>query len=193
MDDMSKPDSSREAVGKYVRESREASKLTQTELANRMSEALGGRFYQTTIGRIESGERSLSLTEAAVLSDVLNLRISNLAHLAAPPSIETIRMNHAHKIAEACNSIMNAVSSVVSARASVEELRSRFGSNPDDLSEHTEEFKALLKKLPEEEACFENARIELNEMAEEFHRRLGPWMFEADINGYLSTDEAPEV
>ena len=58
------------AVGNKVREARQAAALSQAEVADRMG------IDRTSLSRIESGERSISATEIAGLSQVLGRSIS---------------------------------------------------------------------------------------------------------------------
>lgn len=54
-------------------ERRRAKGWSQTELAKRVTEA-GIKFHQTTVQRIESGERPLRLTEALAIADALDAK-----------------------------------------------------------------------------------------------------------------------
>lgn len=64
-------------VATNVREFRERSGLSQEELAQRMSER-GFGFSQATVWKIESGQRTVKISEAVALSDVLDLRWMDL-------------------------------------------------------------------------------------------------------------------
>lgn len=60
-----------------MRERREAKGWSQTEFARRLSEG-GLRFHQTTVQRVEAGERPLKLTEALVIARVLDARFETM-------------------------------------------------------------------------------------------------------------------
>jgi transcriptional regulator with XRE-family HTH domain len=56
-----------------ARRRREHLKLSQAELARRMTEQLPETWYSATVARMESGQRPLRLHEAAAMADVLGL------------------------------------------------------------------------------------------------------------------------
>lgn len=56
-----------------ARSRREAMKLSQAELARRMTDRLPETWYQVTVARTENGSRPLRLDEAAAMAEVLGL------------------------------------------------------------------------------------------------------------------------
>lgn len=56
-----------------MRERREAKGWSQTEMARRLAEQ-GLKFHQTTVQRVEIGQRPLKLTEAMVIANVLGVK-----------------------------------------------------------------------------------------------------------------------
>lgn len=58
-------------------ERRRAKGWSQTELAKRVTEA-GVKFHQTTVQRIESGERPLRLTEALAIAEALDAKFETM-------------------------------------------------------------------------------------------------------------------
>lgn len=115
-------DPNREALGRLIREKRDAAGLSQTELALEMGVRTGGKFYQTTIGRIENGERSVSLTEAAVLSRLLSVPVSTLANYAAPLTVEDILRDAKDLIGQAQIHIKQAVEYIDNTGMSLKEI-----------------------------------------------------------------------
>ena len=63
-----------EVVGRNMRSFREASALSQANLADAMSAAGFEGFYPQTITKLEKGTRSLKLVEALKLADILGVR-----------------------------------------------------------------------------------------------------------------------
>lgn len=178
---MANPDPAREALGLYIRNNRESAGLSQSQLAQHMSNAMGNKMYQTTIGRIENGERSLSLTEAVVIADILNIPVATLGQMAAPSTPETARQNYAHKIADATNSIMSSVGAVKSLVHASQDIENRFSES----KEIPENLQKLVAKIPGEQFIFEHAANVMRDLADEIHNLWAPWMFEQNINGYL--------
>lgn len=60
-------------LGKLIREAREARGLSQSVVAGELSESLGNKYLHTTIGKIETGKRSLSFEEGANLCAILGI------------------------------------------------------------------------------------------------------------------------
>lgn len=64
--------------GQEIRHRREARGWSQQDLVDAMNE-LGVRWYQTTVGRIETGGRNVTWDEAVVVAVVLDLDLNGLA------------------------------------------------------------------------------------------------------------------
>lgn len=60
-----------------MRERREAKGWSQTEMARRLAEE-GLKFHQTTVQRVEIGQRPLKLTEAMVIANVLGVKFERM-------------------------------------------------------------------------------------------------------------------
>lgn len=69
-------------LARRVRALRETSDLTQREIADKMT-AAGYRMHQTTIAKIESGERPVYVGEAVALAGILGVSLEQL--LTEPP------------------------------------------------------------------------------------------------------------
>lgn len=81
---MTHADAERE-VGAQVRRAREQARLSQRELADAAT-AAGLSWHQTTVAKVEAGDRPLRLTEAAVLARVLGTEVAVLAGVRADDS-----------------------------------------------------------------------------------------------------------
>lgn len=66
-----------ETFAANLKQAREDARLSQEELARRMS-LRGFRFHQSTVNKIETGERKVSIGEAAELATVLHVRLEAL-------------------------------------------------------------------------------------------------------------------
>lgn len=64
-------------VGENLKRYRDNSGLTQTELAERLSE-LGFAFQQPTILKVEHGKRGLRMDEALAVAEILHIEVSLL-------------------------------------------------------------------------------------------------------------------
>lgn len=73
-------------VGKFLRETREARGLSQADLATELSERINGNYFHTTIGKMETGKRGISLMEAVQISDVLSIEWDALFKMLKPSS-----------------------------------------------------------------------------------------------------------
>jgi transcriptional regulator with XRE-family HTH domain len=63
--------------GQRLRDLREQAGLTQQQLADMMRVA-GSKMHRSTIGKIEAGERVVSIGEAAQFADVLDLKLTDM-------------------------------------------------------------------------------------------------------------------
>lgn len=61
-----------------LREERERVGLSQTGLAEQLSERLGDAIYHSAVARMESGQRSVKIDEAVAVADVLRLPLATL-------------------------------------------------------------------------------------------------------------------
>lgn len=67
--------------GRHVEQLRERNGWSQTELAKKMKELGFAGFHQTTISRIENGERSARVGEAFGLAELLDVSVNDLVAL----------------------------------------------------------------------------------------------------------------
>lgn len=72
-------------IGSEIRTARKASGITQQQLAQK----LGNTYTQSTIGKIERGERSLTFPEIAVISTVLPLDLNELKYIVAGQTVQS--------------------------------------------------------------------------------------------------------
>lgn len=76
----SQPDPVDASFGRRLRYLREQAGLTQQQLADVMREA-GSRMHRSTIGKIEAGERVVSVGEAAQFARVLGIDLTQLINV----------------------------------------------------------------------------------------------------------------
>lgn len=74
-----------------MRRFREIQGLSQGELAARLAEAGWDGFRQTTVSRIEKGERTVRLAEAHAIAQVLGTSLTRMTDETAPGDAERIR------------------------------------------------------------------------------------------------------
>jgi transcriptional regulator with XRE-family HTH domain len=74
------PEGADAAFGRRLRYLREEAGLTQQQLADVMREA-GSKMHRSTIGKIEAGERVVSIREGAQLADVLHIDLRELLNV----------------------------------------------------------------------------------------------------------------
>lgn len=75
---------------KRVRAEREHRKWTQTEMAEKL-DAKGIPMHWTTIAKIEKGDRSVRIDEAAGIADLLELSVDTLLGRRAKPKSDLVR------------------------------------------------------------------------------------------------------
>ena len=77
MEQQTPPEGADAAFGRRLRHLREQAGLTQQQLADVMREA-GSKMHRSTIGKIEAGERVMSIGEAAQFTDRLGVNLAEL-------------------------------------------------------------------------------------------------------------------
>ncbi|WP_078057361.1 helix-turn-helix transcriptional regulator [Corynebacterium provencense] len=171
---MATPDPNREELGRFIRERRERAGMTQSELAKLMTKRLGNSIYQTTIGRIENGERSLSLTEATVIADALNVPIHDLSYRASPTTPETLRQNYIIRITEAVNSLVMAESALKSLSNTADNL---IDLPEDQRTALPDGLQKRISNLSADAFIYDDLRNSIKEsiqiLNDDFHKWLG--------------------
>lgn len=72
-------------IRELLRDARKRSGMTQAQVAEAMGERLGDGWYQSTVGRVESGTRALNVVEALTLAKVVGIEPSVVAQVASMP------------------------------------------------------------------------------------------------------------
>jgi transcriptional regulator with XRE-family HTH domain len=93
-----------EALAKRIRELRTEAGLTQQQLAERMTLA-GSKMHQTTIAKIEAGERPVVVGEAVLLAALLNASLDDLIAVAGATDKSSNAMRRAARELEARNAV----------------------------------------------------------------------------------------
>lgn len=71
-------------IGERVRAIREGQGIPQQHLAMTMTVLKGHRWHQTTVGKVESGERPIKLSEAVAVAEILGVPLVSLVGEVAP-------------------------------------------------------------------------------------------------------------
>ena len=101
---------------KFVREKREES---QTALAKKMVD-LGFAWYQTTVSRVEAGERPVQLGEALAVATILETDIGTMIQRPSTVRLQRLLINANRQVADHLNAIEAAARGVILARVELE-------------------------------------------------------------------------
>lgn len=146
--------------GENMKAERERSGESQTGLAKKMAD-LGFPFHQTTIRRIEAGQRPVQLAEALALSTILGQSLGRLTH--QPRRLRLIDMLDRHMItvAHALDEVERGTHTALTNRKSLAESidRARAGGVDDELIRTAER---LLHEEPEDYVRKGRDRAELS-------------------------------
>jgi transcriptional regulator with XRE-family HTH domain len=88
---------SEKVFGARLREERDQRGWSQQEVSRRLAAELGIRVHSTAITRIELGERSVRLSEAQAIADVLELPLGKLLVSQEQTEIWTVQ-DHVHRL-----------------------------------------------------------------------------------------------
>jgi len=116
--------------GENLRAAREQKEMSQTALAKKMAAAGFSNFHQSTVGRIEAGERPVRLSEGQELSLILGIP---LGFLTWPPA----RLNRLNKF-------LYAVQNARERYVSLEELTQDFLNSVEMLAQFLPDIEKLL-------------------------------------------------
>lgn len=126
-----------DAFVERARQRRKDLKLSQTELARRMTERLPETWYQVTVGRTEAGQRPIRLDEAAAMAAVLGLAAPfDEEALAAERSASAVTEM---RIAEITKQADERVAEMTERLAEAEAYAERFGNTLRRIHNLTEE------------------------------------------------------
>ena len=117
--------------GENLRAAREQKEMSQTALAKKMAAAGFSNFHQSTVGRVEAGERPVRLSEGQELSLILGIP---LGFLTWPPA----RLNRLNKF-------LYAVQNARERYASLEELTQDFLNSVEMLAQFLPDIEKLLE------------------------------------------------
>lgn len=76
-------------IGSMIRAAREKRRYSQVDLATALNDRTGGNYMNTTVGKIERGERSVSLNEGVHLADILGIPFDDFFNAIRPPTPES--------------------------------------------------------------------------------------------------------
>lgn len=78
-------------IGSKIREARKSRDITQTMLADRLAEVLETSYTQSTIGKIERGERTLTFSEIVIISTMLPIDLNELRYLITNQTVDAAK------------------------------------------------------------------------------------------------------
>lgn len=121
-----------EKIGRYLREAREGRKLSQAAVAAELASRTGDKYMHTTVGKIETGKRGLSLVEAGHLADILGVNWDSLLNMIKPttPSADTDRIGDA-LLSVSATIEEDILPRLHSAGNMLKEFREKYGSTRD--------------------------------------------------------------
>jgi transcriptional regulator with XRE-family HTH domain len=132
-------------LARRLRELRETARLTQRQLADRMTGA-GYQMHQTTIAKIEAGQRPVIVGEAVALARIIGVDLAALVtEPAAPDSRELANAKAAlaaaerdvdsqrHQVAERAAILASAQEQLDRAQAALQGAQDRFRHAKDQL------------------------------------------------------------
>lgn len=156
-------------IGRNLRTRREALGMTQAELAVQLTEMGMQGFHQTTVARIEAGQRQLRASEAFVVARALNVEMELLAE-----SAEDARLRYwAHWLQEKSSASRAALTELLRARIAV-------SANMDAAYPLDDQGK-----ISREDIERTGASVEVYEIVERLLRRSEP----ADVARWLMEEE----
>ncbi|WP_119697612.1 helix-turn-helix domain-containing protein [Microbacterium halotolerans] len=97
-------DTPADVFARRLRHEREVKRISQSELARRLSDRTGTGVSATAITKIESGDRSVRIDEAVYLAEILDVPLSALLSDRGP---DEIRMSELRRQIEQQRSLAN--------------------------------------------------------------------------------------
>lgn len=143
------------AVGRLIRSERLKAGFSQGEVAQQVSEMLGGKYLHTTIGKIESGSRSTSLPEAVAIAKVLGFPLTEFMDIMGPIDIEGAREDVGRAVG-ACSAqieesimptINRALEQLSSLKAAAEQIEEEKPKYRDRLIRESQESHEALEQV----------------------------------------------
>ncbi|MFF2387847.1 multiprotein-bridging factor 1 family protein [Agromyces sp. NPDC058104] len=181
-----------QAVAKNVKRAREQIGWSQEELASQLRTLGVAGVHQTTIARIESGQRSLRVAEALALARLLDYRVEELAMSSATASLrESYR-----ELQKRLDAFEKAGRSLMYTRQSIaESLDARFPGYGDDESYTSEVLSAVNPETYNmlDELLYTNSSpaMRLNSMYYSWRRDgafpFQPWVMSRQLEVYEDT------
>lgn len=141
---MSVAESFDQRVGAYLRDARVALRLSQREVAEKLSE-VGLNIGPTAVTRIEKGSRSVGLEEAVALAEVLDLSLEGIFYAAHDDAERFAKMQQ-----RAEEYMLATRDKAWGALALLQEIRNALSENPSFLPVPAESyFQWVLDRMPE--------------------------------------------
>ncbi|PFG69112.1 helix-turn-helix protein [Propionibacteriaceae bacterium ES.041] len=127
-----------------LREQRRASRMTQTELARRLSALLGTTLDASAITKIESGDRAVRLDEAVYIAQILEMPLAALLSGMDPDEARLQELRHELQIRQwremaADSELRQAMSAVAEVTQEIERLEASREEQTDDAANQSDD------------------------------------------------------
>lgn len=128
-----------EELGKRIREARTSASLTQRQVGLLMT-AAGYPLHQTAIGKIEMGDRTLSIGETVAMCQIVGLSMQAVFDVASRTTAADF------ELAAARTELAISDMTLASAQAALRDARANLAAAKADRAEHAREVAALEAK-----------------------------------------------
>jgi transcriptional regulator with XRE-family HTH domain len=121
-----------EIFARRLREARESSGISQDALAQHMTE-IGFKFHQTTVNKIERGERKVPVGEAIALADAIGVSLEQMLEPEDPEFEALTRTTEVSilRLLDTTDRVVKSVDELWRAQLEVRELSKAWGSAVD--------------------------------------------------------------
>lgn len=109
-----------------LREIRRTAKISQAELADRVSSSLSYRIDSTAITRMERGDRVVRLDEAVAIADVLGVSLDEMLHEGGEVAAQLHQLQH--ELQQVEWQAADAKAEAAQARASADAIRQQIAA-----------------------------------------------------------------
>ncbi|MCA4132957.1 helix-turn-helix transcriptional regulator [Arthrobacter sp. M4] len=120
MSEMPEPDVDEERFRANMKMHRERLGWSQGELSRRLIESGWGIFHQTTVSRIESGERPVKLGEARAIAAMLGVSLEKMMLVAEYSRLEADLIHRLESLGESFTTATSGLSRLIASREQLE-------------------------------------------------------------------------
>lgn len=125
-------------IRQLIRDARKRSGLSQSDVAKAMESRFSTGWYQSTVGRIESGTRALNVVEALTLAEIVGLDPSIISSIAPMPHPDSfIQLKRIHTLLlETRKDILECRVKITEANKQLQELSLRESAENSTIKDH---------------------------------------------------------